>query len=96
MGKIVANLPELLAAANSITGYIEDFREQKNQTVQASQALSEGWEGTAAQSFLDSMTEMTTWMEQMSVVLDEYPAALKEIEAKYREADEAGKHAFGK
>lgn len=95
MAKIVANLPELISAANSITGYIEEFREQKNQTMQASQALSEGWEGAAAQSYLETMQEMTAWMEQMATVLDGYPEALQEIKAKYEEADQTGARAFG-
>lgn len=96
MEKIRATLSELEAAANSITGYIEEFREQKNQTMQASQALSEGWEGSASQKYLDTMNEMTNWMEQMATVLDGYPEALKEIKAKYEEADAAGARAFGK
>ena len=95
MQKIVVNRAEMLTAANSISGLIEDFRNEKNQTMQASQALSEGWEGTAAQEYLDTMTELTNWMEQMSAVLDEYPAALKEIEAKYGETDRMGAGFFG-
>lgn len=95
MAKIVANLSEMISTANSITGYIEEFREQKDQTVQASQALSEGWEGTAAQSYLDTMQELISWMEQMATVLDGYPEALQEIKAKYEEADQTGARAFG-
>lgn len=96
MGKIVANLPELAAAANSITGYIEEFREQKGQVMQASQALSEGWEGSAAQTYLDTMNEMAAWMEQMASVLDSYPEALNEIKSKYETADQEGAHVFGR
>lgn len=95
MGNIFADLPELLTAANSITGFIEDFRTQKSQVMQASQDLSEGWEGTAAQNYLDTMNEFTNWMEQMAGVLDGYPEALHEIEGKYREADQNGARAFG-
>lgn len=87
MEKIVANIPEILAAANSITGYIEQFREEKAKTMQASQELSEGWEGTAAQKYLERMNEYTTWMEQMATVLEDYPQVLKETIDKYQGGD---------
>ena len=96
MGKIRATLSELEAAANSITGYIEEFRDEKNQVIQASQALSEGWEGAASQKYQESMTEMSNWMEQMASVLEGYPEALKEIKAKYLDADQQGARSFGK
>ena len=87
MEKIVANIPEILSAANSITGYIEQFRDEKAKTIQASQELSEGWEGTAAQKYLERMNEFTGWMEQMATVLEDYPQVLKETTDKYRITD---------
>ncbi len=87
MAKIVANLPEMLNAADSITGFIEQFRDQKNKTIQASQNLSEGWEGTAAEKYLERMNAFTDWMEQMASVLEEYPEALKQTKEKYVTAD---------
>lgn len=87
MEKIVANIPEILATANSITGYIEQFRNEKAKTLQASQELSEGWEGTAAQKYLERMNEYANWMEQMATVLEDYPQVLKETIDKYQGGD---------
>ena len=87
MEKIVANIPEILATANSITGYIEQFRNEKAKTLQASQELSEGWEGTAAQKYLERMNEYANWMEQIATVLEDYPQVLKETIDKYQGGD---------
>lgn len=87
MEKIIANLPDMLAVANSITSFIEDFRAKKEKTIQASQELSQGWEGTAAQKYLDRMNEYAKWMEDMANVLEDYPVVLKETKARYEEAD---------
>lgn len=87
MEKIVADLPEMIATAKSITGMIEQFRDEKSKTQEASQALSTGWEGVAAQKYLDRMNEYLSWMETMAGVLEDYPAVLEETVKKYIDVD---------
>lgn len=87
MANFDVTLSALTDAAANIKSHTEEFKEQAEQTYQAAQTLSEGWEGDASQTFVDNMQQLHNWMNQMAEVLNTYSAALDKAKETYETAD---------
>lgn len=87
MAEFDVTLSAMRNAANNIKNYTQQFKEQAEQTYQAAQKLSDGWVGDASQTFVDNMEQLRQWMNELSVVLDEYSANLNKASENYEDAD---------
>lgn len=88
--KLEVTISELNAAASTIARENENLREAVNRLKQATEALGEGWTGSANDDFRVTMTERLSWYEQMSGIIDEYVASMQQTANKYTEMDREG------
>ncbi len=87
MAEFDTTLSAMTSAAQNISNYTQQFKEQADQTYQAAQRLGEGWEGDASQTFAENMEQLHVWMNEMAAVLETYSAQLNKARENYENAD---------
>ena len=74
-------------AASNIANLTEQFREDADQTYQATQTLSGGWTGEASDTFVENMETLRGWWNEMTATLDTYAQELQKAAESYTNAD---------
>lgn len=87
MAEFDVTLTAMNEAATNIRNYTEQFRDEADQTYQAAQTLSEGWQGDASQTFVENMEQLHTWMNELVATLETYSAELEKSRDTYETAD---------
>lgn len=87
MAEFDVTLSAMQEAATNIRNYTEQFKDEAEQTYQAAQTLSEGWQGDASQTFVDNMEQLHTWMNELVATLETYSAELEKSRDTYETAD---------
>ncbi len=87
MAQFKTQISALEQAASNIANLTEQFREQADQTYQATQTLSGGWTGEASDTFVENMETLRGWWNEMTATLDTYSQELQKAAQEYNEAD---------
>lgn len=87
MAEFDVTLSAMQEAATNIRNYTEQFKDEAEQTYQAAQTLSEGWQGDASQTFVENMEQLHTWMNELVATLETYSAELEKSRDTYETAD---------
>lgn len=87
MAQFKTQISALEQAASNIANLTEQFREEADQTYQATQTLSGGWTGEASDTFVENMETLRGWWNEMTATLDTYAQELQKAAQEYNEAD---------
>lgn len=96
MANFDVTLSSLSEAAADIRAKTSDLMDEAQQTLQAAQALSEGWQGDAYEEFISNMQLLQNWMNEMGETLNNYATALDKAGETYSTADGNSASAFKK
>lgn len=89
MAKIKAVLPAMQQAASRISGEINEFMDVASKVLASAEELGNDWEGDSQVAFMEQQYAANDWYKQMTVLVNEYAAAIKNAANQYESTDEA-------